>query len=134
MVHLQLLGSGVALPADAAGERSVFDVRLVMCRQVRVYPKRLPADRACVRPLPGVLHLVQLERGSRVETTAALRAEERFLPGMYTLVDLYVALVDELLAAVGTRVGLRLDVRFHVLFQLCLFAELNATAAAEEKL
>lgn len=69
-----------------------------------------------------------------METPAALRAEERPLPRVDALVDLYVALVDEPLAAVGTRVGLLLDVGLHVLLQLLLFAKLNTTAAAEEKL
>lgn len=134
VVHLQFLRSRVTFPADAADERPVFDVRLVMCRQIRVYPKRLPADGARERSLPGVLHLVQLQGGSRVETSAALGAEERFLPGVYALVNLYVALVDEPLAAVRTRVGFLLDVGFHVLLQLFFLIELNATAAAEEKL
>lgn len=77
---------------------------------------------------------MQLEGGSRVEAPAALGAEERFLPGVDALVNLYVALIDEPLAAVGTRVSLLLHVGFHVVFQLLLFAELNAAAAAEEKL
>lgn len=45
---------------------------------------------------------MQLERGSRVEAPAALGAEERFLPGVDALVNLYVALIDEPLATVGT--------------------------------
>lgn len=69
-----------------------------------------------------------------METSAALGAEERFLPSMDALVNLYVALIDEPLATVGTRVGLLLNVGFHVLFQLFFFVELNATAAAEQKL
>lgn len=77
---------------------------------------------------------MQLKRGSCVETSAALGAEERFLPSMDALVNLYVALIDEPLATVGTRVGLLLYVGFHVFFQLFFFIELNTTAAAEEKL
>lgn len=77
---------------------------------------------------------MQLERGSRVETSAALGAEERFLPSMDALVNLYVTFIDELLATVRTRVGLLLDVAFHMFFQLFFFTELNAAAAAEEKL
>lgn len=134
VVHLQFLRSGVAFPTDATNERSVFNVGLVMCGQVRVYPKRLPTDGARERPLPRVLHLMQLERGSSVETSAALGAEERFLPSMDALVNLYVALIDEPLATVRTRVGLLLDVGFHMFFQLFFFIELNAAAAAEEKL
>lgn len=68
-----------------------------------------------------------------MEASATLGAEEGFLAGVDALMDLYVALIDELLATVGTRVGLLLDVRFHVFFQLFRFAELKATAAAEEK-
>lgn len=116
VVHLQFLSSGVALPTDATNERSIFNVGLVMCRQVRVYPKRLPTDGTCERPLPGVLHLMQLERGGQVETSAALGAEERFLPSMDPLVNLYVAFIDEPLATVGTRVGLLLHVGFHMFF------------------
>ena len=58
VVYLQLLRSRVAFPTDATDERSVFNVGLVMCCQVRVYPKRLPADGACERSLPRVLHLM----------------------------------------------------------------------------
>lgn len=68
-----------------------------------------------------------------METSAAVGAEERFLPSVDALVNLDVALVDELLSAVGTGVGLGLDVCFHMLFQLFFLTELNATAAAEEK-
>lgn len=68
-----------------------------------------------------------------MESFAALRAEERFLPSMNALMDLNVALVNELLATVGTGVGLLLDVGLHVFFQLFFFTKLNATAAAEEK-
>lgn len=45
---------------------------------------------------------MQLERGSRVKTSAALGAEEWFLPSVDALVDLYVALIDEPLATVRT--------------------------------
>lgn len=69
-----------------------------------------------------------------MESPATLGAEERPLPSMDALVDLYVALIDELLATVGTRVGLLLGVSFHVFFQLFFFIKLNTTSAAEEKL
>ena len=77
---------------------------------------------------------MQLERGSRVESSAALGAQERLLPCVDALVDLYVAFVDEPLATVGTRVALLLDVGFHMFFQLFFVVELDATAAAEEEL
>lgn len=133
VMHLQFLGSGVAFPAHAADERSVFNVSLVMCCEIGVYAEGLPADGTCVGPLPRVPHLMQLEGGCCVEASAALGAEERFLPGVNALVNLYVALVDELLPAVGTRVALLFDVGFHVLFQLLFVSELNTAAAAEEE-
>lgn len=104
-----------------------------MCREIRVYAEGLPADGTCVRPFSRVPHLMQLERGRRVEASAALGAEERFLPGVNALVNLYVALIDELLPTVGTRVALLFDVGFHVLFQLLFVSELNAAAAAEDE-
>lgn len=104
-----------------------------MCREIRVYPEGLPADGAGVGPFSRVPHLVQLERGRRVEASAALGAEERFLPGVNALVNLYVALIDELLPTVGTRVALLFDVGFHVLLQLLFVSELSAAAAAEDK-
>lgn len=134
VVHLQLLGSGVAFPTHPADERSIFNVGLVMCCEIRVYPEFLPADGAGERLLSGVLHLVQLERGRRVEASTTLGAEERFLPSMEALVNLDVTFIDELLATVGARVRLLLDVGLHMLFQLLFFSELNAAAAAEEKL
>lgn len=69
-----------------------------------------------------------------METSAALGAQERFLASVDALVNLDVALIDEPLAAVGTRVGLLLDVGFHVFLQLFLLTELYAAAAAEEEL
>lgn len=133
VMHLQLLGSGVAFPADATDERSVFNVSLVMCCEIGVYAEGLPADGTCVRPFPRVPHLMQLEGGCRVEASATLGAEERFLPGVNALVNLYVAFVDELLPTVGTRVALLFDVGFHVIFQLLLVRELNCAAAAEDE-
>lgn len=104
-----------------------------MCREIGVYAEGLPADGARVGPFSRVPHLVQLERGRRVEASAALGAEERFLPGVNALVNLYVALIDELLPTVGTRVALLFDVGFHVLLQLLFVSELSAAAAAEDK-
>lgn len=133
VMHLQFLGSGVALPADAADERPVFHVSLVMCCQIGVYAEGLPADGTCVWPFPRVPHLVQLEGGRCVEAPAALGAEEGFLPGVNALVNLDVALVDELLPAVGTRVALLLDVGFHMLVQLLFVGQLDTAAAAEDE-
>lgn len=133
VMHLQFLGSGVAFPADAADERPVFNVGVVMCCEIGVYAEGLPADGTRVGPFPRVPHLVQLEGGRRVEASAALGAEEGFLPGVNALVNLDVALVDELLSTVGTRVALLFDVGFHVLFQLVFVSELNTAAAAEDE-
>ena len=68
-----------------------------------------------------------------MEASAALGAQERFLTSMDALVDLYVAFIDEPLATVRTRVGLFLDMGFHVFLHLFFLIELNTTAAAEEK-
>lgn len=133
VVHLQLLGSGVAFPADAADERPLFDVSLVVCCEIGVYAEGLPAYRAGVGPFPGVAHLMQLEGGSGVEAAAALGAEEGFLPGVNALVDLDVALVDELLPTVGAGVALLFGVGLHVLFQLLFVGELDSAAAAEDE-
>lgn len=102
VVHLKFFCSGVAFAADATNKRSVLNVGLVMCCKVRVYAKRLATDGACERSLPRMLHFVQLERGRRMEASAALEAEEGFLPRVDALVNLDVLLIDELLAAVGT--------------------------------
>lgn len=104
-----------------------------MCREIRVDAEGLPADGTGVRPFSRVPHLMQLERGRRVEASAALGAEEGFLPGVNALVNLYVALIDELLPTVGTGVALLFDVAFHVLFQLLFVSELHAAAAAEDE-
>lgn len=133
VVHLQFLGSGVAFPADAADERPLFNVSLVVCCQIGVDAEGLPADGARVGPLPRVAHLMQLEGGSGVEASAALGAEEGFLPGVNALVDLDVALVDELLPTVGAGVALLLRVGLHVLLQLVFVGELDAAAAAEDE-
>lgn len=109
-VHLQLLCARVAFAAGVADEGPVFDVCLVVSRQVRVDSESLPAEGAGEGSLARVLHLVQFEGGGRVEGAAALRAEEGLLTSVDALVDLDVALVDEPLATVGTRVALLLDV------------------------
>lgn len=133
VMHLQFLGSGVAFPADTTDERPLFNVSLVMCCEIGVYAEGLPADGTCVRPFPRMPHLMQLEGGCCVEASAALGAEEGFLPGVNALVNLYVALIDKLLPTVGTRVALLFDVGFHMLFQLLFVSELNAAAAAEDE-
>lgn len=134
VVHLQLLGSRVAFAAHVADEGPVLDVRLVVGRQVGVDAEGLPAEGAGEGPLARVLHLVQFEGGGGVEGPAALRAQEGLLARVDALVDLDVALVDEPLAAVGTRVALLLHVRLHVFLQLLFGAELDVAAAAEEQL
>lgn len=134
VVDLQFLGSGVAFPADAANEWPVVNVSLIMCVQVGVDLKCLSADGTGVGPLPRVLHLMEFEGGSSVETSAAKRAEEGPLARMDALVNLYVALVDEPFAAVRAWVSLLLHVGFHMFLQLLLDVELNAAAAAEEEL
>lgn len=77
---------------------------------------------------------MQFERRSCVEASATLGAQERFLTSMNALVYLYVALIDKPLATVRTRVGLFLDMGFHVFVHLFFLIKLNTTAAAEEKL
>lgn len=61
LVHLQFLDSGVSFATDAADIRSVDDVGLIMCDQVRVHAEPLPADGAGERSLLRVLHLVYLQ-------------------------------------------------------------------------
>lgn len=133
VMHFQFLGSGVAFSADATDKRSLFNVSLVMCCEIGVYAEGLSADGACVRSFLRVPHLMQLEGGCCVESSAALGAKERLLPGVNALVNLYVALVDELLPTVRARVALFFHVGFHVLFQLLFVIELNTAAATEDE-
>lgn len=67
-----------------------------------------------------------------MEAPATLGAEVRSLSGVNAPVDVYVALIDEPLAAVGAGEALLLDVGLHVFVQLLLVFELNVTAVADE--
>lgn len=99
-VHLQLLRPGVALPTDTTDVWPVIHVRLIVCGQVRLHTKPLPADGAGERPLPRVLRLMKLERGGSVEASATLGAQVGRFPRVYPLMDLDVALVYEPLTTV----------------------------------
>lgn len=103
-----------------------------MCCEVRVNPKCLPAKGTREQPFARMPHLMQFERGRRVETSATLGAQERLLACVDALVDLYVALIDEPFAAVRAGIGPLFEVGFHVFFQFFLLLELNATTTAEE--